>query len=63
MKFLIKTIIMVLPISAFSYIGPGMAGGAIIKLLGILLGLILSLLSIIFYPIKRAIQNRKNKKR
>ena len=50
------------PIISFSYIGPGMAGGIIISIMGIILAIIIALFGILYYPIKRFILKRKNKK-
>jgi uncharacterized membrane protein len=37
------------------YVGPGMSGGVIAVLLGILSAFVLSVIAIVWYPIKRAI--------
>lgn len=42
----------------FSYIGPGMGGGIIAVIFGILAGFFLALWGIIYYPIKRAFKNK-----
>ena len=45
-----------------AYIGPGMGGGIIAVIFGILAGFFLALWGIIYYPLKRAFKNkRKNK--
>ena len=48
------------PVSA--YIGPGMAGGVIAAVLGVIASIFLALFGIVYYPIKRAIKNLKSKK-
>lgn len=48
--------------TANAYIGPGMGLGAIITILGIIGAIILSIVAIIYYPIKRLIIKIKNKK-
>lgn len=52
--------------TANAYIGPGMGLGAIITLLGIIGAILVSILAIIYYPIKRLFiklkKNKKNKK-
>ena len=48
---------------ANAYIGPGMGLGAIITILGIIGAVILSIVAIIYYPIKRLIIKIKNKKK
>tara|TARA_Y100000816_G_scaffold191144_1_gene139275 strand:- start:193 stop:411 length:219 start_codon:yes stop_codon:yes gene_type:complete len=48
--------------TANAYIGPGMGLGAIMTILGIIGAIILSIVAIIYYPIKRLIIKIKNKK-
>lgn len=43
--------------SAHAYIGPGVAGGVILAVFGFLAALLLALFAVIYYPIKRAVQN------
>ena len=49
-------------ISFFVYIGPGMGGGVIAAIFGIIAAFFLGLWGILYYPIKRALKNRKDKK-
>ena len=49
--------------SPFAYIGPGMAGGAIAAIFGIIAAFFLALWGILYYPIKRALKNKKVKKK
>ena len=46
----------------FAYLGPGMGGGVIAAIFGIIAAFFLGLWGILFYPIKRAIKNKKKKK-
>ena len=46
----------------FAYIGPGMGGGVIAAIFGIIAAFFLGLWGILYYPIKRALKNRKRKK-
>ena len=46
----------------FSYIGPGMGGGLIAAIFGIIAAFFLGLFGILYYPIKRALKNNKKKK-
>ena len=48
--------------SLFGYIGPGMGGGVIAAIFGIIAAFFLGLWGILYYPIKRAFKNRKKKK-
>ena len=62
MQKLIFFFLILYPIISFSYIGPGMAGGIIISIMGIILAIILALFGILYYPIKRFLLKKKNKK-
>lgn len=46
----------------FSYIGPGMGGGVIAAIFGIIAAFFLGLWGILYYPIKRAFKNKKKLK-
>ena len=46
----------------FAYIGPGMGGGVIAAIFGILAAFFLGLWGILYYPFKRALKNKKKKK-
>ena len=46
----------------FAYIGPGMGGGVIAAIFGIIAAFFLGLWGILYYPIKRAFKKRKKKK-
>ena len=54
-------IIVLLSISstASAYIGPGMGGGVIAGVLGVIGAILLGLFGILYYPIKRMLKNRK----
>tara|TARA_A100000164_G_scaffold18854_1_gene15311 strand:+ start:169 stop:399 length:231 start_codon:yes stop_codon:yes gene_type:complete len=45
----------------FGYIGPGMGGGVIAAIFGIIAAFFLGLWGILYYPIKRAFKNKKKK--
>ena len=47
---------------SYAYIGPGMGGGVIAAIVGFFAAILLGLWGILYYPIKRALKNRKNKK-
>ena len=57
----INLIIALLIISspASAYIGPGMGGGVIAAVLGVIGAVLLALFGILYYPIKRMLKNRK----
>lgn len=48
---------------SYAYIGPGMGGGAIAAIIGFFAAILLGLWGILYYPIKRALKNRKDKKK
>ena len=45
--------------SFFAYIGPGMGGGVIAAIFGIIAAFFLGLWGILYYPIKRYFKNKK----
>ena len=47
--------------SAYAYVGPGMAGGAVLAILAIFAALIISLWGILYYPLKRQIHKMADK--
>ena len=47
---------------SYAYIGPGMGGGVIAAMVGFFAAILLGLWGILYYPIKRALKNRKDKK-
>jgi len=57
----INLVIVLLSISSsvFAYIGPGMGGGLIAAVLGVVGAILLALFGILYYPIKRMLKNRK----
>ena len=57
----INLIIVLLSISSpvVAYIGPGMGGGVIAAVLGVIGAVLLALFGILYYPIKRMLKNRK----
>jgi hypothetical protein len=57
----INLIIALLTISSpvFAYLGPGMGGGIIAGVLGIIGAVLLAIFGLLYYPIKRMLKNRK----
>ena len=49
--------------SLFAYIGPGMGGGVIAAIFGIIAAFFLGLWGILYYPIKRAFKRKKLQKK
>ena len=48
---------------SYAYVGPGMGGGVIAAIIGFFAAILLGLWGILYYPIKRALKNRKDKKK
>jgi hypothetical protein len=46
----------------YAYIGPGMGGGVIAAIIGFFAAILLGLWGVLYYPIKRALKKRKDKK-
>lgn len=47
---------------SYAYIGPGVGGGVIAAIVGFFAAILLALWGILYYPIKRALKFRKDKK-
>ena len=60
-KWYLCLIIISLPTVSHAYLGPGMAGGVIAATIGFIAALFLAIGSILYFPIKRALKNRKKK--
>ena len=61
-KIFLPLFLILLPLPAYAYIGPGMGGGIIAIIVGFFAAIFLVLWGILYYPIKRALKKRKNKK-
>lgn len=48
--------------SAYAYIGPGLGAGTVAIILGILVSIILGILAVFWYPLKRFYRNLKGRK-
>ena len=57
---LLILLIVLLPVSANAYIGPGMGAGALATVLGVINSLFLAIVAIVYYPIKRLIRKLKS---
>ena len=60
--FIFLAIFIVFPQVSFAYIGPGLALGTIVLTFGIVIVLLLAILAILYYPIKKMIKNNKLRK-
>ena len=50
---IVSLFIMLAPLSAQAYIGPGMGAGAVATVLGILSGILMLIVGVVWYPLKR----------
>ena len=57
---LLILLIVLLPVSANAYIGPGMGAGALATVIGVITSLFLAIVAIVYYPIKRLIKKLKS---
>ena len=61
-KLFLTTSLFLISMPAYAYIGPGMGGGFIAAIVGFFAAFLLGLWGILYYPIKRALKNKKDKK-
>ena len=63
-KITIITLLVLFSLSstAYAYIGPGMGGGIILATIGIVIAIFAAIFGIIWFPIKRLIQKRRERK-
>jgi len=45
----------------YAYIGPGLGAGTIATILGVLGSIIVAIIAVLYYPIKRTLKKRKKK--
>ena len=48
--------------SSFAYLGPGVGGGVIAATIGVVIAIFAALIGLIWFPIKRLLKKRKQKK-
>ena len=58
-KINLVIVLLSINIPAYAYIGPGIGGGLIAAVLGVVGAVLLALFGILYYPIKRMLKNRK----
>ena len=61
-KIILFISLFLISIPSYAYIGPGMGGGVIAAIVGFFAAILLGLWGILYYPIKRALKKRKDKK-
>ena len=60
---LVLLIFFILPTYSYAYLGPGMGSGAIAATIGIVVAIFAAIFGTLWFPIKRFLNNRKNKTR
>jgi len=61
-KTILSLFLIFIPMPLYAYIGPGMGGGVIAIVIGFFAAIFLALWGILYYPIKRALKRRKDKR-
>ena len=61
-KILLILILILIENPAFAYIGPGMTGGVFAATIGIIVAIFAALFGLIWFPVKRLLKKRKEKK-
>ena len=51
------------PFTAYSYIGPGMSGGIFTAIIGILIAVLMAIVGIVWFPIKRFFKKKKKNRK
>ena len=54
--------LLLISLPSHAYIGPGMGGGVIAAIVGFFVAILLVIWGVLYYPIKRALKKRKDKK-
>ncbi|MFH1405583.1 MAG: hypothetical protein ABIH21_05885 [Patescibacteria group bacterium] len=62
-KIIYFSLLMLLPVTAEAYIGPGLGTGVIGVVVGILTSIVLMLMAIVWYPLKRLFKLVFNKEK
>lgn len=61
-KLILPVVLFLISMPSYAYIGPGMGGGVIAAIIGFFAAILLGLWGILYYPIKRSLKRRKDKK-
>lgn len=59
LRFLAVMPLLLVAVPAQAYIGPGVGGGAIAAVLGVLASIGMAFVAVIWYPVKRLLRKRK----
>lgn len=60
LTFIFLLFLLITPITAHAYVGPGLGAGIVGLIIGILLTVFLGIFGIFYYPIKKLVQKIKN---
>ena len=60
-KWFFCLIVVLMPTASQAYLGPGLAGGVITVIIGFIAAIFVAIGSVLYFPIKRALKNRKKK--
>ncbi len=60
LSVILASALILLPVAAQAYIGPGVGAGAIAAVVGVIGSIFLALFAVIYYPIKRLLKGRKS---
>ena len=61
-KSILMITLFLISMPIYAYIGPGMGGGVLAAILGFFAAILLGIWGVLYYPIKRALKKRKEKK-
>lgn len=62
LNLLFTALLILISSPAHAYMGPGMGGGIIAATLGVIVAIFAALFGVIYFPIKRFLKNRNQKK-
>ena len=60
-KLILLFLFLILSFPPYAYIGPGMSGGVIAAVLGVIVAIFAAIFGIFYFPLKRFLKNRKKK--
>ena len=61
LKLLFSLFFILIPFNAFAYLGPGLGIGIITTAFGIILAILIAIIGIIYFPIKKLFSKKKKK--
>ena len=62
MQFILTFLLSTISTQAYAYVGPGMGAGAVAVVLGIAGGILMLLVGVIYYPLKKLIKKLRKSK-